>query len=72
MQAGPSMCHFCQPAHEISAMEKSTAEEEMKAARTEASESMGELIAVGQQITPERVQECIQFTVFYYSFPLSC
>ena len=32
----------------------------MKAARTEASESMGELIAVGQQLTTERVQECIE------------
>ena len=51
---------FFQPANELSESEKSAAEEVLKAARSEASCSMGELIAVGKDFTPEKVQECIQ------------
>ena len=51
---------FFQPTHEVTEEEKSAAEEAMKAARMEASTSVGELIAVGRQFTTERVQECIR------------
>lgn len=51
---------FFQPANEVSESEKSAAEEAMKAARVEASSSVGELIAAGQDFTSEKVQECIQ------------
>lgn len=50
---------FFQPSHQVTEAEKSAAEEAMKIARMEASASLGELIAVGQQFTTERVQECI-------------
>ena len=40
--------------------EKSAAEEALKAARSEVSCSIGELITVGEDFTPEKVQECIQ------------
>ena len=51
---------FFQPTHEVTEEEKSAAEEAMRAARMETSTSVGELIAVGQQFTTERVQECIR------------
>ena len=51
---------FFQPTNEISEAEKTITEESMKAAWSEASCSVGELIAVGKDFTPEKVQECIQ------------
>lgn len=45
---------FFQPANEVSESEKSAAEEAMKAARVEASSSVGELIAAGQDFTSEK------------------
>ena len=59
MQAEQFMCHF--PANKWNFRgRESTTEESMKAVRSEASCSVGELIAVGKDFTPEKVQECIQ------------
>ena len=47
---------FSQPVNDVSEAEKSAAEELMKAARSAASCSVGELIAVGQDFSSE---DCI-------------
>lgn len=49
---------FFQPESELSETKKSAAEEALKAARDEASSSVGEMVAAGQDFTHEKVQEC--------------
>ena len=51
---------FFEPVRNVA---ESEAEEEMKAARDRASSSISHMIAVGQHLTIQRVQECLQVII---------
>ena len=58
---------FFQSVNDVTEADKSAAEESMKAAHREVSCNVGELIAVWQGFSSEKVQDCIR--VVYSSMP---